>query len=130
MKKQHLRILGPTEVPEQVLKAQSKVVMNLRGDEFVELFTEASQEIKEVFQTKNDVLIFPAAGTGVMEAAIVNLFSPGDRILAFPNGVFSERFVSIAQAFGADVEAIPVEWGKPVTPDMVKERLLKTKSRR
>lgn len=125
MKKQHLRIPGPTEVPEQVLRAQAKSMINHRGDEFVKLFTEVSEGIKEVFQTKNDVLIFPSAGTGVMEAAIVNLFSPGDKLLAFPNGVFSERFVSIAKAFGADVETIPVEWGKPVTPDIVKARMQK-----
>ena len=72
---------------EKVLQAQLKAMINHRGKEFEVLFREVSQEIKKVFQTKNDVLIFPAAGTGVMKAAIVNLFSPGDKLLAFPNGV-------------------------------------------
>jgi aspartate aminotransferase-like enzyme len=102
-------------------------MLNHRGEEFIQLFKEVSEGIKEVFQTKNDVLIFPSAGTGVMEAAIVNLFSPKDRIVSFPNGVFSERFAQIAESFGAIVERIPVEWGQAVSPEIVRERLAKDK---
>lgn len=125
MNKQHLRIPGPTEVPHQVMEAMQSPMINHRGGEFISIFREVSEEIKEVFQTKNDVLIFPSAGTGAMEAAIVNLFSPGDLLLSFPNGVFSERFAQIAESFGAVVERIPVEWGKPVPPEIVKHRLAK-----
>lgn len=123
MKKHHLRIPGPTEVPDSVMRAMQTPMLNHRGEEFISIFKHVSEEIKEVFQTQNDVLIFPSAGTGAMEAAIVNLFSPGDLILSFPNGVFSERFAQIAESFGANVERIQVEWGKPVTPDTVRERL-------
>ncbi|MDN5311356.1 MAG: hypothetical protein PWQ68_329, partial [Thermoanaerobacteraceae bacterium] len=123
MKKHHLRIPGPTEVPDSVMRAMQTPMLNHRGEEFISIFKQVSEEIKEVFQTQNDVLIFPSAGTGAMEAAIVNLFSPGDLILSFPNGVFSERFAQIAESFGANVERIQVEWGKPVTPDTVRERL-------
>jgi aspartate aminotransferase-like enzyme len=127
MDKHHLRIPGPTEVPEEVLAAMQRPMLSHRGEEFAAIFKDVSEGMKYVFQTKNDVLMFPAAGTGVMEAAIVNLFSPQDRILAFPNGVFSERFVKIAEAFGASVERVPVEWGKSVTPDIVRERILQDK---
>jgi len=125
MKKHHLRIPGPTEVPERVLRAMQAPMLNHRGEEFINIFKEVSEGIKGVFQTKNDVLIFPSAGTGAMEAAVVNLFSPKDHILSFPNGVFSERFAQIAESFGAAVERIPVEWGKPVPPEIVRERLAK-----
>lgn len=125
MNKHHLRTPGPSEVPEKVLRSMLKPMINHRGDEFVELFKHVSEEIKYVYQTKNDVLIFPSAGTGVMEAAVVNFFSPGDLILAFPNGVFSERFAVIAESFGAKVERIPVEWGKAVSPEIIKERISK-----
>ena len=123
MIKQHLRMAGPTELPHQVINSMQRPMINHRGDEFVSIFKTVSEGIKEVFQTNNDVLIFPASGTGAMEAAIVNCFSPRDLIVSFPNGVFSERFAKIAEAYGADVERIPVEWGKPVTPDIVKARV-------
>lgn len=129
MKKHHLRIPGPTEVPENVLGAMQQPMINHRGEEFSKLFKDVSEGLKEVFQTKNDVLIFPSAGTGAMEAAIVNLFSPGDLIVSFTCGVFGERFASIAEAFGARVERISVEWGKPVTPEIVRERILRDKNK-
>ena len=77
MKKLHLRIPGPTEVPESVLDAMQKPMVGHRGKEFEQLFQEVSEGLKKVFQTKNDVLIFPAAGTGALEAAIVNFFHLG-----------------------------------------------------
>ncbi|SHM26561.1 aspartate aminotransferase [Caldanaerovirga acetigignens] len=125
MKKHHLRIPGPTEVPEQVLRAMQAPMINHRGEEFTSLFKKVSEEIKEVFQTKNDVLVFPSAGTGAMEAAIANLFSPGDLIVSFSCGVFGDRFADIAEAFGARVERIKVEWGRPVTYEIVRERISK-----
>lgn len=128
MNKAHLRIPGPTEVPERVLRAMHKPMINHRGEEFSDLFREVSEGIKNVFQTKNDVLIFPSAGTGVMEASIVNLFSPGDKILSFTNGVFGERFATIAESFGANVERISVEWGKPVEPGVVRDAISKDKN--
>ncbi|MDN5331750.1 MAG: hypothetical protein PWP45_975 [Tepidanaerobacteraceae bacterium] len=124
MKKHHLRIPGPTEVPERVLRAMQTPMINHRGEEFTSLFKKVSEDIKKVFKTKNDVLIFPSAGTGMMEAAIANLFSPGDLIISFSCGVFGDRFADIAEAFGAKVERIVVEWGKPITCDIVRERIL------
>ncbi len=127
MNKHHLRIPGPTEVPDEVLAAMQRPMIGHRGEEFAAIFKDISEGMKYVFQTENDVLMFPSAGTGVMEAAVVNLFSPQDRILAFPNGVFSERFARIAEVFGALVERVPVEWGRPVTPDIVRDRILQDK---
>lgn len=128
MNKLRLRIPGPTEVPEQVLMAMQKPMIGHRGKEFEEIFAYVSEAIKKVFQTNNDVLIFPASGTGAMEAAISNLFSPGDKLLSFPNGVFSERFAKIAEKFGAIVERTPVEWGLPVNPEIVKGKIKEDKN--
>lgn len=128
MKKSRLRVPGPTEVPEKVLNKMALPMINHRGEEFRNMLLKVSEEIKYVFQTQNDVLIFPSAGTGVMEAAIANFFSPGDHIVSFQCGVFGERFAEIAESYGAKVEAIKVDYGKPITKEIVKERISKDKN--
>ncbi|MDI3540686.1 MAG: hypothetical protein PWP66_224 [Thermosediminibacterales bacterium] len=127
MKKGYLRLPGPTEIPEEVLLAMSKPMIGHRGKEFKEIFSSVSEEIKGVFQTQNDVLIFPGAGTGGMEAAIVNLFSPGDKVLLISVGVFGNRFGEIAERFHLDVEKIEFQWGKTFDLQIIKERIDKDK---
>lgn len=129
MNKNHLRIPGPTEVPDEVLGAMNKPMINHRGEEFEKVFKDVSEGIKYVFQTHNNVLIFPSAGTGIMEAAVVNLFCPQDKLLSFSNGVFGDRFASIAETFGTNVERVTVDWGKPVTPDLVRQHLRRDKNK-
>jgi len=128
MNKARLRVPGPTEVPERVLSKMAFPMINHRGDEFRNLYLKVCSEIKYVFQTENDVLIFPSAGTGVMEAAISNFFSPGDIVVSFQCGVFGERFAEIAKAYGANVEVIKAEYGMPITKEMVRDRIKKDKN--
>jgi len=75
--------------------------------------------LKEAFRTSGDVQIFPASGTGGLEAAVVNVLSPGDRVVAVPVGSFGERFAEIAAAFGADVRRLDVPWGQAADPGVV-----------
>jgi len=124
MKKQ-LRVPGPTEVPEEVLRESSKQMIGHRSTEYMEMFKKISEDIKQVFMTENDVLIFPGAGTGGMEAAIVNLFSPGDKVLVLSAGVFGDRFAEIAASFGLRVEKLTFDPGQCVNPDKVRERMKK-----
>src|SRR4030065_1977185 len=98
-----LRVPGPTPCPPQVLKSMEKQMVDHRGKEFQELIKNITSKLQTVFQTKNDVLILTGAGTGAMEAAIVNFLSPGDKVLSAVNGVFANRFAEIAKTFGADI---------------------------
>lgn len=118
-----LRIPGPTPLPDEILQAMARPMINHRGPEFVEMFRGATADLKEVFQTKGDVLILTGSGTGGLEATVVNTLSPGDEILSLSNGVFAERFASIAEEFGAKVHRIQFEWGRAVDPDGVRKAL-------
>jgi aspartate aminotransferase-like enzyme len=79
--------------------------------------------LQELFRTQADCLIFPASGTGGLEAAVVNTLSPGDRVLAVVIGAFGDRFAKIAAAHGADVQRLDIEWGRAVDPAQVAEIL-------
>jgi len=122
-----LRIPGPTPCPPEALKALGKQMINHRGEEFSKILNSVTMKLKQVFQTKEDVLILTSSGTGGLEAAIVNMLSPGDRVLSLSNGVFGERFANIAKQFGAQVNRLSFEWGKAVDPDVV-GKALKTDS--
>jgi len=118
-----LRIPGPTPCPPEVLQAMSKQMINHRGKEFSELIHDITAKLKQVFQTKADVLLLTASGTGGMEAAIVNTLSPGDKVLSTSNGVFGDRFAEIAELYGAEVKRLNFEWGKPADPDVIRQAL-------
>jgi aspartate aminotransferase-like enzyme len=97
--------------------------INHRGGEFAELLRANIEGLQRIMQTKNDVLIFPGSGSGGLEAAVVNVLSPGDKVVAFNMGVFSDRFGVIARNFGAEVTTIDVEWGQAVTAGQLREVL-------
>lgn len=123
MKPIQLRIPGPTPCPPDVLQAVGKQMINHRGPEFAVLVNKITPRLKEFYQTKNDVFILTGSGTGSMEAAIVNVLSPGDKVLSVSNGVFGERFGSMAETFGAQVTKLNFEQGMAVDPDKVKQAL-------
>lgn len=114
---------GPTNVPERVLKAMASPMIHHRTSDYVKLFAELNERLKFVFQTKNPVLMFPAAGTGGLEASIVNSFSPGDKVLGVSIGEFGDRFIKIAKIYGLQVDEIHVPWGEAVTLDEIKNNL-------
>ncbi len=98
-------------------------MINHRGPEFKDLINRASAGLKQVFQTRNDVLIVTASGTGGMEAAVVNTLSPGDKVLAVTIGSFGDRFAQVAEKYGAQVTRLSVPWGKAADPQQVREAL-------
>jgi aspartate aminotransferase-like enzyme len=118
-----LRVPGPTPCPPEVLKAMGWQMVNHRGPEYHEIFAEVTENMKKVFQTKNDLILLTGSGTGGLEAAVVNTMSPGDKLLSVSIGVFGDRFASIAKTFGADVVSLKVEWGKAADPDAIKKAL-------
>jgi len=118
-----LRIPGPTPVPDEVLQAMAKQMINHRGPEFVQLLNDVTAKLKQIFQTKGDVLLLTGSGTGGLEAAIVNTLSPGDKVLATSIGVFGDRFTKIAQQYGADIIPLSFEWGKAADVDTIRQAL-------
>lgn len=123
MKKRYLLAPGPTPVPESALLAMAAPVIHHRTPQFSEIFKETAELLKYVFQTKQDVLILAASGTGAMEGSITNLFSPGDEVIVVNGGKFGERWAKISEAYGLKVNMITVEWGKAVDPAAVKKIL-------
>ena len=123
MKKKLLLTPGPTPVPERVLLAMAVPMMHHRTSEFREVVAAAAANLKYLFCTKNDVLIFASSGTGAMEGAVANLLSPGDTAVVVKGGKFGERWAEICQAYGVTVSAIDIEWGRAVTPARIKEAL-------
>ena len=119
----NLRIPGPTPLPDRVRDAGRRQMVNHRGPEFRELISRVTERLKTAFETRNDILILTASGTGGLEAAIVNFVSPADAVLAVSIGSFGDRFAKIASTYGADVTKMDVEWGRAADPDLVAEKL-------
>jgi aspartate aminotransferase-like enzyme len=119
----NLRIPGPTTLPPTVREAGGRQMINHRGSEFKELLGRLQTGMKPYFGTTGDIAILSCAGTGGLEAAVVNTLSPGDRVLAVSIGAFGDRFAKIAEAYGANVDRVSAEWGWSAAPDEVRERL-------
>jgi len=120
---ENLRIPGPTPCPPEVLRAMSRQMVNHRGEEFIGILNGVTDKLKQLFQTKNDLLVLTGSGTGGLEATVINTLSPGDRVLCVSIGAFGDRFAQIAETFGADVVSLNFEWGQPADPDAIRRSL-------
>ena len=118
-----LQIPGPTNVPDRVLRAMDNATIDHRGPEFSRLGLEIFEGLKEVFQTRQPVVIFPASGTGAWEAALVNTLSPGDRVLMFETGHFASLWQRMAARLGVSVDLVPTDWRRGVDPAAVEAKL-------
>ncbi len=123
MRKPRLMTPGPAPVPEDVLLELARPVIHHRSAEAKEVIIEVAANLKDVFQTKNDVLILTASGTGAMEAAAVNTVPPGGKAIVLSAGYFSARWGSICKAYGINALALDTEWGQPVDPAQVENAL-------
>ena len=121
--KQYLMTAGPTPIPPAVSQAMAQPVLYHRAPAFVEVYARCLSRLKDVFQTQNDVLVFAASGSGAMESAVANLVRPGEPVLVASCGKFGERWVELAEAFGAEVVHHDAGWGNRVEPAEL-ERLL------
>jgi aspartate aminotransferase-like enzyme len=118
-----LRLPGPTEVPERVRQAMARIMVNHRGPECKAAIAQVEEMIRPVLGTTNPILFFASSGTGVMEAALVNVAGPGSRLLVIEHGQFGERFSAIAKAMGIAADTFVVEWGQPIDVAAVEVRL-------
>jgi serine---pyruvate transaminase len=117
---------GPTPVPPEVLAASAEPVIHHRGPDFRELMLRVLARLQEVCRTQNDVLLFTGSGSAAFESAIVNLLSPGERVLVVTAGAFGDRWCSLAAAYGADVQELRYAWGETPQPEDVRARLDET----
>jgi serine---pyruvate transaminase len=124
--KRYLMAPGPTPVPPEVLAAGAQPVIHHRGPDFRELAKRCLERLRAVCRTANDPLLFTASGTGAFESAVVNLLSPGDRVLCVTAGAFGDRWIAMAKAYGADVHELRYAWGETPSPNDVRTRLEET----
>lgn len=118
-----LQIPGPTNVPDRVLRAMNKPTIDHRGPEFAQLTLDLLKGLKQVFKTTEDVVIYPASGTGAWEAALVNTLSPGDKVLMFETGHFATLWRNVASELGLNVEFVEGDWRHGVDPAVVEAKL-------
>ncbi len=118
---------GPTNVPTRVMRAMLKPLINHRGPEFKELYRSILENVKYVFQTKNDIEILTASGTGGVECAVSNIVQGANKILVPTCGFFGERLRDNIIAMGGKPVEIPVEWGKAVNMDMIEDAVKREK---
>jgi aspartate aminotransferase-like enzyme len=119
----NLRIPGPTGLPPTVREAGGRQMINHRGPEFAAMLGRILDGMKPYFGTNNDIAVISASGTGGLEAAVVNVLSPGDRVLGVSIGSFGDRIAKIARVYGADVTKLDVEWGQAADPDALRAEL-------
>ena len=136
-----LQIPGPSPVPDRVLRAMSLPTIDHRGPEFGALGRKVLLGMREIFQTKQPVVIYPASGTGAWEAALVNTLSPGDHVLMYETGHFAALWARLAERLGLKPEVLKLKASDPVLPnapgwrrgvqaELIEERLRKDDAHR
>jgi serine---pyruvate transaminase len=121
--KRYLFTPGPTPVPPQVLAALAEPVLHHRAPDFREVYARVLGRLQEVHRTRDDVLLFTSSGTGAFESAIVNLCSPGERVLAVTAGSFGDRWATMARRYGCEVEELRYAWGETPTAGDLRAKL-------
>ena len=123
LRKNRLFTPGPTPLLPAAQTAMASFAMHHRTAEFRALFSSVLAGVKEFIGTQNDVLVLACSGTGVMEASVSNLTSPGDKVLVLTAGKFGERWLGLAKAFGCAVESVSVPYGQTFVLDDIAAKL-------
>jgi len=123
-----LQIPGPTNLPDRVLRAMDRPLIDHRGPDMPPLTKAVVAGLKRVFKCSGPVAIYPSSGTGAWEAAILNTLSPGDKVLAFEVGQFSTFWAKLAQRHGIEVDLLPGDWRHPADVAACEAKLAADKS--
>ena len=123
IKKHYLLAPGPTPLPEEVQAAGSLPLIHHRTPEFSKILMDVTEGLKYVFQTQQDVYILTSSGTGAMEAAVVNILSPGDKVITINSGKFGNRWGVICRAYGIEAKEITLDWGETLPADELETEL-------
>ncbi len=116
-----LFVPGPVDVDPEVLSAQSQAMLPHRSQEFESIYRRARENARQLFDTESRVFVVTCSGTGLQEAAIRNLAKQD--VLSCVNGAFSQRWYEVAKTNGKQADRLEVEWGQPITPQIVAEAL-------
>ena len=127
--RQRLFTPGPVPVPRDVALAMAATLPHHRTPEFQEIFLRTTELLQQVFRTADPVVMLCASGTGAMEAAVVNLTEPGERVFAVNGGKFGERWCELLRAYGRDVYELGLSWGEVVTPEQFHDEVQRTGAR-
>ncbi|MBV9303621.1 MAG: alanine--glyoxylate aminotransferase family protein [Acidobacteriaceae bacterium] len=130
IKKQRLLTPGPTPLLPSALHAMMGSDIHHRTDDFRNLYKRVLADLKEILGTSSDVLVLVSSGSGAMEAAAQNFFSPGDEVLVCSAGKFGERWVEITKAFGLHPTVLTAPYGEAVHPESVEQALRQNKNLR
>jgi len=114
---------GPTPLLPAAQMAMASFTAHHRTADFKALFQRVLADMKDFVGTKNDVLVLACSGTGLMEASVSNLTSPGDKVLVLTAGKFGERWTGLAKAFGCNVEVLSVPYGGTFSLDEIRSRI-------
>lgn len=123
LRKNRLFTPGPTPILPAAQTAMATFAMHHRTAEFRALYSRVLADMKDFIGTKNDVLMLASSGTGVMEGAVSNLTSPGDKVLVLSAGKFGERWRDLAKAFGCVIEVVDAPYGQTFSLDQVRGKL-------
>jgi alanine-glyoxylate transaminase/serine-glyoxylate transaminase/serine-pyruvate transaminase len=114
---------GPTNIPDRILRAMDRPVMDFLAPEFLEIHRASYAGMKRIFKTDQEVFFHASTGHGAWEAAVANLFSPGDLVLVIETGYFSLGFKELAETLGLKVEVVGADWRKGLEFAKLSERL-------
>lgn len=123
LNKPRLLTPGPTHLPEEVRLALGRDMIHHRKDTFVRLMRRVQTQMQTLFATRQPVLPLSCSGTGAMQAAVDNLFAPGDKVLVVEGGKFGQRWTQIAEKNRLQVQRLEVQRGRAVNPDQVQAAL-------
>jgi aspartate aminotransferase-like enzyme len=121
--KRYLMTAGPTPLPPAVSQVMAMPMLYHRAPAFVEVYARTLRRLKEVFGTRNEVLMFASSGTGALESAVANLVRPGEPALVASCGKFGERWAELCEAYGARTIHWETEWGRRIDPSELDRRL-------
>src|ERR1700757_1676950 len=124
LRKNRLFTPGPTPLLPAAQFAEAAFTAHHRTADFRNLFTRMRADMKEFIGTRNDVLVLACSGTGVMDASVSNLPSPGDKVLVLTAGKFGERWTGLAKAYGCNVELISAPYGETISLELVRQKLM------
>jgi len=118
---------GPTNIPDRILRAMDRPVMDFLAPEFLEIQRACTAGVKRILKTDQTLFFHASTGHGAWEAAMANLFSPGETVLVVETGYFSLGWKEMAETLGLKVETVPADWRKGVDIAKVAERLARDK---
>jgi len=118
-----LFIPGPVKVDDDVLQQLARPTLGHRGKEYAQLQAETVEMLKKILFTEQNVFLSTSSASGIWEAAIRNCVTPDENVLCTMCGAFSDKWAGVVKSCGRNVEELKVEWGKPILPEMIDDKL-------